>query len=336
MGHTTPPDQPLPRRSFFSRLRIYLRPRRAGLLWLRPLMQRIARASPGFRRVGLPVLFWVDSLVRESGELVECTLSDSTARAIVGTTDYTKFALFYFGTAQSEIREVLGRVPIGDGWVVDVGANVGEFTLRCAERIALAGSGGSRVIAIEPNPSVFERLRANVSLNKMDSIVDLHSLAASDRIGMANLTLDDPEMNTARGRLTIDSPHESSSVEISVLTTTLDALLAARRQPIRLIKIDVEGAELLALRGAVTVLREDHPTLILEAVDAYMQDFGYTYAELSAFLRANDYVIHVIGADGGLDNEPMSGSQDAHIQRDLICFARTQAGGPKIDAPQSE
>ncbi len=251
---------------------------------------------------------------------MECVLSDSTARVMVGTTDYTQFALFYFGTAQAEIREVLDRVPVGDGFIVDIGANVGEFTLRCAERIALTGSGGARVIAIEPNPEVFEGLRANVALNAMDAIVELHSLAISDRIGTASLRLDEPQTNTARGRLTGATPPKSLGVELSVPTTTLDALLAGRHLPIRLIKIDVEGAELLALKGAVTILREDHPTLILEAVDAYMRDFGYSYVELSAFLRANNYEVHVIAADGRWGDESVSASHDAHTQRDLICF----------------
>jgi FkbM family methyltransferase len=124
---------------------------------------------------------------------------------------------------------------------VDVGANVGYYTLVASKLVGTAG----HVYAIEPVPSTAAFLRVNVKLNGCNNVVVREVAAWS-----------------ARGRLVLKIPasmygcasavREGSSVIVK--TSTLDDILRDEGS-IYLIKIDVEGAELEVLRGSQSVLR---------------------------------------------------------------------------------
>ena len=120
---------------------------------------------------------------------------------------------------------------------VDVGANIGGYTLRLAKRFR-------EVIAIEPNPRAADILRKNIELNSLSNVRVL-SDAISDTIGEATLSVPAGGKTT---RSSIVKKYKQGS-SINVHTSTLDRLLE-NRDRIDLIKIDVEGAELLVLKGA--------------------------------------------------------------------------------------
>ena len=124
---------------------------------------------------------------------------------------------------------------------VDVGANVGYYTLVASKFVGAVG----RVYSIEPVPSTAAVLRVNVKLNGCNNVVVREVAAWS-----------------ARGRLVLKIPasmygyasavREGASVTVDA--STLDDILRDESS-IQLIKIDVEGAELEVLRGAQSVLR---------------------------------------------------------------------------------
>jgi FkbM family methyltransferase len=140
--------------------------------------------------------------------------------------------------------EVYIESHLAEGFVfVDVGANVGYYTLKASKLVGAAG----RVYAIEPVPSTAAVLRANVRLNDCSNVV-IHEVAAW----------------SARGKLTLSVPgslYGLASVTkegqgaVTVEALTLDELLRGENR-VDLIKIDVEGAELEVLRGAQSVLRK--------------------------------------------------------------------------------
>ncbi|WP_165066841.1 FkbM family methyltransferase [Paludisphaera rhizosphaerae] len=141
--------------------------------------------------------------------------------------------------------------------VVDLGANIGYFTLTAADLVGPKG----HVHAIEPTPSTASRLRENVALNGFDQ-VSIHQIAASDDEGTLRLHLSEDD---CEGNSLFAAEPGGNSIEVDV--TTLDHF--ADQQGLRridLLKVDVEGAEVRVLRGARRVLSGTvAPVLIVEA-----------------------------------------------------------------------
>jgi FkbM family methyltransferase len=159
----------------------------------------------------------------------------------------------------------------------DVGAHIGQYTLLAAER-------GAVVHAFEPNPDNYLRLQRNVAANGFSHVI-LNQTAVSNHTGTSPMFLPD-KSNSGSGSLRNALPN--SAAEITVHTTTLDNYFDRIPCP-QMIKMDIEGAELLALRGAMNVLRQWRPILILEASSDSARAFGYTVAGLIGFVRDLNY-----------------------------------------------
>jgi FkbM family methyltransferase len=142
-------------------------------------------------------------------------------------------------------RRVESILKPGDLFV-DIGANIGWQTL-------MAGRLGARVISFEPSPNVFDHLQRNVSLNQFPSI-ELRPVALSDHEGEAVMTLSDPNANND-GTGTLEAP-DAEGPRHTVKLSTFDAEIGARNEPVKLIKIDVEGHEIGVLKGMQESLRK--------------------------------------------------------------------------------
>jgi FkbM family methyltransferase len=172
---------------------------------------------------------------------------------------------------------VLSLIPRG-GVFLDVGAHVGHYSIR-ASRIA------SKVIAIEPNPDTAQRLRENIALNDIGNIT-LLQIAAWDE--GAALSLFSPN-NARRDGSTRVLPQEG---EVMVQGRPLDAPLG-HEERIDVIKLDVEGADLHALRGMRKLIAKHRPVLFIEDHSIYdyykkedlaqlVVDLGYAWTDTSA------------------------------------------------------
>jgi FkbM family methyltransferase len=159
---------------------------------------------------------------------------------------------------------------------VDVGANVGYFTL-------LASTLGARVVAYEPTPSVFARLRENVDLNGFQQ-AQLVNAAVMDKPGTLSLHLsgEDPEANSLFG----DGPQS-----VRVPAVSLDEDLAARGiEHVDLLKIDAEGAEAFVLDGATRLLSSPNPPAILVEVNAFtLRSAGLQPSDILSRLESHGY-----------------------------------------------
>jgi FkbM family methyltransferase len=169
--------------------------------------------------------------------------------------------------------------------VLDIGANVGFFTLLASKLVGPAG----RVHAFEPLPRNLYYLEQHIRLNEASNVT-VHSLAIASTTGTARFG--DGE-NASQARL-------SNAGEIQVLTTSLDDLLASRRIPRPdFIKIDIEGAEGEALQGAATLLSGSPRTIVLsthgydqhEICWAILKDAGFNLDLLRDGTADGDYLI---------------------------------------------
>lgn len=184
-----------------------------------------------------------------------------------------------------------GLLPAG-GVFVDVGAHVGRWALRLAAK-------ASQVVAVEANPATVAVLRAHIALNGIEN-VDVVPFAAWDSV--ADLNLDDPNGKVTGGssRVTDGGPG------VVVTGRPLDDVLCGFPAP-DLIKLDVEGADLHALRGLRETIARARPTLFIEdhsiygyydldELKALLAEMGYGWREISASLpggRSAPYIVAV-------------------------------------------
>lgn len=151
--------------------------------------------------------------------------------------------------------------------VYDCGANLGLYA-----RYLTGVLGAGRVVAFEPMPDNQSFLAANLELGGVADKVTLVPVALSDEDGTAEFQVDD--MQTTSGTLSKVTGGKAAegrrNLQLAPLTTQvpcrrLDTLMAEGKLPLPdVIKVDVEGAEGLLLRGAAGLLRERGPRLLVE------------------------------------------------------------------------
>lgn len=137
--------------------------------------------------------------------------------------------------------------------VVDIGANIGYYTLIAAHRVESKG----KVFAFEPEPENVSFLRRTVALNHLQNTV-IFSQAISDRQGTSRLYLTNHNRGT---HSLVDNLNTKKFIDIRI--DTLDHILGAEDAPqIDLLKMDIEGAEVLALAGMKETIKRS-PNLII-------------------------------------------------------------------------
>ncbi|MGD9791665.1 MAG: FkbM family methyltransferase [Phycisphaerales bacterium] len=189
---------------------------------------------------------------------------------------------------------------VGDACVLDVGANIGFFAL-------LAAREGKSVVAYEAVPRLAREIERHAQWNGVAPLVRVDGRAVSDSPGTARLTL---ARHPGGAALDAYASVPDAYASIDVKCTTIDAeFTAGRLDRIGAIKVDVEGAELAALRGAERTLREQAPGLLIEvdassrdaaesrarAIESYLAGLGYRVHRLEAAYDAAWTVIHLVG-----------------------------------------
>jgi FkbM family methyltransferase len=115
------------------------------------------------------------------------------------------------------------------------------------------------VVAFEPLPANLERLRANLALNGLSERVQVVAAAVGETSGHQRFRL---HSSVAMGKLI--QPNETGDAVLDVKVVSLDDLAAERVQPPNLLKMDIEGGEVAALRGMRRMLRDAGPMLLIE------------------------------------------------------------------------
>ena len=176
------------------------------------------------------------------------------------------------------------RIRPGDT-VLDVGANIGYYALIAAQKAGPVG----RVIAVEPDPENYALLRHNIHINGYDHVQPVCA-AIADRCGEADLW----KAGRNWGGHSLFSDRKKSA-RVRVKTTTIDAYLESVPGDVHFIKMDIEGAEPLALAGmrrtlercrAVSIMSEIAPSALRAADQSPM-----TYAEN---LQGHGFVISIV------------------------------------------
>ena len=169
-------------------------------------------------------------------------------------------------------------VPAGSA-VIDVGANVGFFALRFADWVGRDG----RVIAIEPDLQNFESLVSALRRADLLDRVSAVKAIAADEPGTKYLELN--PLHPADHKLSRDD----SGVPVTAITLDELAREHDANRP-ALVKIDVQGAEMLVLRGMIEILDVAGPVLFIELSEKALGSFGSSVTAVLDLLQSKGYV----------------------------------------------
>jgi FkbM family methyltransferase len=221
-----------------------------------PFLERVEQYSCASAR-------WFAVPCREGETLV----GTSIGYVLCSSTDHALLAqLVDTGDLEPGTRQLIQRYLNPGDLFVDVGANVGLHTIAAAR--AMQGTG--KIIAFEPLEATKRLLEKTVRINGFSEIVEIHWAAVSNQSGYEDLSRG--AMNGHHPLYASEGPHQFPSVPVP--TVRLDDVIG-KDDAVSLLKIDVEGAELNVLRGAVeTVKNNPDLALIVEFGGSHLKRGG--------------------------------------------------------------
>jgi len=197
--------------------------------------------------------------------------------------------------------------------VIDIGANVGYYSLLAAEKVGVSG----RVFAFEPEPSRHGLLEKNIQADGCKQVVSVQK-AISNKTGTARLYLD-PRHNPGDHRL-YDSNDGRDSIVVE--TVRLDDFFKDKDSPIHSIKMDIQGGEMAALEGMGDIIKRNDDLIILtEFWPEGMRKCGFSPIEFLNTLVAKGFHLHIV-ADENQSLKHMEPEQILKMCKDetyLLC-----------------
>lgn len=167
-----------------------------------------------------------------------------------------------------------------DALILDVGANIGNHT------IYFASSRPNKILAFEPEGTNLSLLRSNLSLNRIEDRVEVHPVVVWENVSSFRMENDNKDNGgTHRAIRDADGP---------IASVTIDEAVGKRR--VGMVKIDVEGAEVKVLRGALGTLMRDFPVVVCEShsplsireISIILEPLGYEVVGIAG--RSANYI----------------------------------------------
>src|SRR5439155_26858784 len=160
---------------------------------------------------------------------------------------YERPALYFF-------RDLIGDAQLSQGVFLDLGANVGEYSLFMSRYV-------KEVHAFEPYPPVLARLRRHVEANAIKNII-VHPVGVGNKSSSVEFFAP-PKDNLGSGSFIRGLDEENTTVGVKFPIVRLDDELASLKN-IVLVKMDIEGYERFALEGLAGILAKNRPTVFME------------------------------------------------------------------------
>ena len=234
-----------------------------------PLLSLAALAA---RLIPLPVkraiyrLPWLAGFVRRSLNraapqgLAEITVAAGMltgARLLLNLQDEKDY---WLGTYEPELQAAVGELVKPGDVAYDVGANIGYISILLARKVGESG----KVYAFEALPANVDRLRRNLELNDLESQVEVVPAAVIDASRVVSFLIGlSPKMGKAERSAGRQNVAYSESISVSGIG--LDQFVYQDGHPApQVVKMDIEGGEVLALAGMRCTLREAHPVILIE------------------------------------------------------------------------
>jgi FkbM family methyltransferase len=219
--------------------------------------------------------------------------------------DFRTFAM----ANMMKLEEILAEVYVAhttgksDFAIFDGGAHKGYHTTRMANL-----HGVAKVYAVEADPFMVDTLRSNLgerltkaspeiqlveaALQKDPAVSLIQWKSSPSHVGRSSIVSDNVERSTIWG----DNPDMKYRESMCVKATTIDTILALENRILPFLKLDLEGADLLALQGAEQTLRDKRPIVAFENSIHAPKVHGFTLEDIAAYFERLNYVpINFVG-----------------------------------------
>jgi FkbM family methyltransferase len=234
---------------------------RLAELWVR----HVPRGKGWFPR-------WVGRHLCANDKAFVRTVSGMKLAVEPGNLDVYTYISSQGGSWDDHVVHACQSLISGEGVFYDIGASVGYISIEMA-----AGLRRGRVIAFEPQPALAENVARSAMLNGFDHL-EVLQVMLGDKCGDSSLYVGSHSIHASA------MAREPGSQRLQCNMTTLDALVASGAiPPPNAIKIDVEGAEMLAFSGARETISKHRPHIIFES-DENMDRYGYKRSDILGLL----------------------------------------------------
>lgn len=167
-------------------------------------------------------------------------------------------------------------------FVIDGGANAGLHALPLANLVGVNG----HVYCFEPIPHIALGLVSNLKESALLGRCSIHAQALSDRSGVIQFIIDEEQPALSHIKHEFDKVDTTYDVQCCTIDESVD------NTRIRFIKLDLEGADFLALRGAYKTIRQNMPPIIFENSRSWASDcYSYTQDDFFRFFDKLNYVV---------------------------------------------
>lgn len=219
----------------------------------------------------------------ESGVVRNLYITSSGLLFWLNTTGQVDNCIINTGAFEPEATKIVNRLVKEGDIVLDVGANIGYYTVIFSKLVGKAG----KVIAFEPTDHFGKYLRMTLDANNAGN-VDVYPIGLSNK--NAELVID---IGKSSATLHPEPEYDTVIAKEQITLTTLDEFLESYPVPkIDFIKIDVDGHEPLFFEGARKTLSRFDPVILLEISHLHYLNAGFTAWEFYDMLVKNKYNIY--------------------------------------------
>lgn len=245
--------------------------------WVRQKMQRIRWFS---------LMKYYERVV-VGGQLVIAPNNFPGRFRVSATSDLAK-RVITFGDFEPELTSLLKHFSDIDGDVVNIGANVGFYSVFFARTFHNA----RKIIAIEPNPEAFEMLKLNIALNGVNGMIEPLQVCIGEDKGQIEFSfIPGKSEYSSMGGISHHAVRGLKQETIAIDVMPLAEAASGHLSDPKMMFIDTEGAELLVLKGAEDILRNAMPILIFECEDALLVKFGHSSEQLESYVAGLGYEV---------------------------------------------
>ena len=258
----------------------------------RNALATLSRTLPQFRGKG-PLGVGVGRLLTDIESNEDCIttikMKDGTLMR-VDIRSITERWAYWTGDYDQEVISRLASCLQKQSVVFDVGANIGFYSIALGNKLAALEG---KLHAFEPVRSNFDRLVWCVEANGLEGTVSAHNVALGDEEGTIEMFMANDD-NAITGNAVLMKgrvPQENySQGNASSPITTLDAFVQEKQiTACHLIKVDVEGAEVMFLRGGIGFLSKHRPIIYGEFNPYWLNQFGHSFVDVGNIVQPWDY-----------------------------------------------
>lgn len=277
---------------------------------LRRALRGLGQRLPGLRR--LSGRLGLGRLLTAAGAREQITIDEDIVIELDLSVPIFRHIYFHHNLSEAAETKLIRRLAGPTDTCVDVGAHIGYFTL-------VAAKYAGRAHAFEPSARTFSYLQRNLELNPaLARKVVAHPIG----LGSAPSTLKLYRPASHPGTASLQPVSAPDTTIETIEVDTLDHVIGSEK--VDFIKIDVEGGELDALRGAQGIIERDRPRVFCELFEPHLNRFGYTCGDLIAFFTQRQYQGFLVSdqtkSAGGITMAPLDPQALSTIEANNALF----------------